>query len=58
MLYIRDSVLLLLSSRTFNNISPVAGKIKLRNEVLKIINNTLASAGQVHTLYFGEFVIQ
>lgn len=55
---IRDSVLLLLSSKTFNDISPVAGKIKLRNEVLKIINNSLAGAGQVHTLYFGEFVIQ
>ncbi|MFH1035769.1 MAG: flagellar basal body-associated protein FliL [Pseudomonadota bacterium] len=55
---IRDSVLLLLSSKTFADISPVAGKIKLRNEVLKIINNTLGGAGQVHALYFGEFVIQ
>ncbi|MBI4797695.1 MAG: flagellar basal body-associated FliL family protein [Desulfarculus sp.] len=55
---IRDSVLLLLSSKTFNDISPVAGKIKLRNEVLKIVNNTLGGAGQVHALYFGEFVIQ
>lgn len=55
---IRDSILLLLSSKTFNDISPVAGKIKLRNEVLKIINNTLGGAGQVHALYFGEFVIQ
>lgn len=55
---IRDSVLLLLSSKSFNDISPVAGKIKLRNEVLKIINNTLGGAGQVNTLYFGEFVIQ
>lgn len=55
---IRDSVLLLLSSKTFADISPVSGKIKLRNEVLKIINNTLGGAGQVHALYFGEFVIQ
>jgi len=55
---IRDSILLLLSSKSFNDISAVAGKIKLRNEVLKIINNTLGGAGQVHALYFGEFVIQ
>lgn len=55
---IRDSVLLLLSSKTYNDIASVAGKLKLRTEILKIINNALGSGSQVHELYFSELVIQ
>jgi flagellar FliL protein len=55
---IRDSILLLLTSKSYADISPVAGKIRLRNEVLKIINRALAGAGSVHAVYFTEFVIQ
>ncbi len=55
---IRDSILLLLTSKSFADISTVAGKIRLRNEVLKIFNRILGSAGAVHAIYFTEFVIQ
>lgn len=55
---IRDSILLLLTSKSFADISTVAGKIRLRNEVLKIFNRILGSVGAVHAIYFTEFVIQ
>ncbi len=55
---IRDSILLLLTSKTYAEISQVAGKLKLRNDILRIINQALGPAGQVHAVYFMEFVIQ
>ena len=55
---IRDSILILLTSKTYNDIAPVAGKIRLRNEVLKIINRFLGGVGSVHAVYFTEFVVQ
>ena len=55
---IRDAILLLLTSKSYNEISQVSGKIRLRNDILKIINQALAGAGQVHAVYFVEFVIQ
>lgn len=55
---IRDSILLLLTSKTFEEISTVAGKLRLKNEVLKIINRSLGGQFSVHAVYFTEFVIQ
>jgi flagellar FliL protein len=55
---IRDSILLLLTSKSYSDIAPVAGKIRLRNEILKIINRSLLGAGSVHAVYFTEFVVQ
>lgn len=55
---IRDSILLLLTSKTFEEISTVAGKLRLKNEVLKIINRSLGGQTTVHAVYFTEFVIQ
>jgi flagellar FliL protein len=55
---IRDSILLLLTSKTYAEIADVAGKIRLRNAVLKIINDNVIGAGSVHAVYFTEFVIQ
>jgi flagellar FliL protein len=55
---IRDSLLLLLSSKNYSDISTVAGKVRLRNEVLKIVNRALAGTQGVHAVYFTEFVIQ
>jgi flagellar FliL protein len=55
---VRDSILLLLTSKSFADISPVAGKLKLRNEVLRSINNTLGGGQGVHAVYFTEFVVQ
>jgi len=55
---IRDSILLLLTSKAYQDIAEVAGKIRLRTEVLAIFNRYLAGAGSVHAVYFSEFVIQ
>lgn len=55
---IRDSILLLLTSKSYADISSVAGKIRLRNEVLQIINRALKGVGDIHAVYFTEFVIQ
>ncbi len=55
---IRDSILLLLTSKSYADIATMAGKIRLRNEVLQIINRALAGKGSVHAVYFTEFVVQ
>lgn len=55
---IRDSLLLLFSSKTSEELATTQGKLKLRNEVLKTINNIMGSAGTVKEAYFLEFVIQ
>ena len=55
---IRDSILLLLTSKAYADIASVAGKIRLRNEILSIINRTLGAKAGVHAVYFTEFVIQ
>lgn len=55
---IRDSLLLLLSSKTYEDLAPVSGKIKLRNQVLSIVNRSLGGGDGVHAVYFSEFVIQ
>jgi flagellar FliL protein len=55
---IRDSILLLLTSKTYADIASTAGKIRLRNEILQGINRSLGALGSVHTVYFTEFVIQ
>jgi len=54
----RDSILLLLTSKAYADIASVAGKIRLRNEILSIINRTLGAKAGVHAVYFTEFVIQ
>lgn len=55
---IRDSILLLLTSKSYADISTMAGKLRLRNEVLKNINRALIGKGSVHAVYFTEFVVQ
>ena len=54
---IKDSILILLSSKTFKDIYTVEGKFKLRDEITTRINRFLVT-GQVRSIYFTEFVIQ
>ena len=54
---IKDSILLLLSSKNFNDIYTVHGKIKLREEII-IRVNTFIKHGIIRNVYFTEFVIQ
>ena len=54
---VRDSILMILPSKRFEDISPVAGKIALRDEILKTLNGFLAR-GEITNIYFKEFVVQ
>jgi flagellar FliL protein len=52
-----DSILLLLSSKSFDDIYTVQGKFKLKDEITTRINRFLVT-GHVKDVYYTEFVIQ
>lgn len=54
---IRDIIIRTFSSKTFEEISTLKGKDKLKDEVLDKINESL-SDGQVKNVYFTDFVVQ
>lgn len=54
---VKDSVLVLLSSKTFEEVYTVQGKFKLRDEIISRTNSFLKT-GKVKNIYFTEFVIQ
>jgi flagellar FliL protein len=54
---IRDTILLLLSSKTFDDIATFRGKTKLRNEITSRLNAVLPPAS-IKKVYFTEFVVQ
>jgi flagellar FliL protein len=53
----KDSLLLLLSSKTFSEISTMDQKIELKNEIMERLNQ-IVGKGKVKNIYFTEFVIQ
>jgi flagellar FliL protein len=54
---LRDTILLLLSSQLFDEISTVEGKLELKQALFSRINQVLGG-GAVHRIYFTEFVVQ
>ena len=54
---IRDVVLMILATKTYDDVSTSDGKISLRNQVMGKIN-TLMTKGRVNNIYFTEFVVQ
>ena len=54
---IRDIIIRTFSSKTFEEVSTLKGKDKLKDEVLDKINENL-SDGQVKNIYFTDFVVQ
>jgi len=54
---ITDSILLLLSSKLFEDVYSVQGKFTLKNEIAARVNSFLA-LGKVKEVYFTEFIIQ
>lgn len=54
---IRDSIITLLSSKSYSDVGSVSGKYQLRDEIAARINLIL-SKGKVKSVYFTEFVIQ
>lgn len=54
---VTDSILVLLSSKTFEDVYSVQGKFKLKDEITTRVNRFLV-IGHVKDAYFTEFVIQ
>ena len=54
---ITDSILLLLSTKLFEDVYSVQGKFTLKNEITARVNPFLVS-GKVKEVYFTEFIIQ
>ena len=54
---LRSNIILLLTSKTYTQVATMAGKIKLRNQIIRAINKVLTK-GKVYSLYFTDFVIQ
>ncbi|SFM47578.1 flagellar basal body-associated FliL family protein [Thermodesulforhabdus norvegica] len=54
---IRDTILLILSSKEFDDISTVGGKLALKKEIMTKLNSILTT-GRVLNIYFTEFLVQ
>jgi flagellar FliL protein len=54
---VTDSILVLLSSKSFEDVYSVQGKFKLKDEVTTRVNRFLV-VGHVKDAYFSEFIIQ
>lgn len=54
---IRDAVLVLLSTKTLQDIQDVQGKNQLKDEILTAVNKQITT-GKVTKIYFTDFVVQ
>lgn len=54
---VRDTIILLLSSKTFNELSSMDAKIQLKDEIVKRLNQIMGGAS-VLRVYFTEMVVQ
>ena len=54
---VRDKILMILPSKTFNDVRNLGGKTALKNEIMDELNSFLQNGG-ITNLYFQEFVVQ
>jgi flagellar FliL protein len=54
---LRDTILILLSSQTLNDINSIEGKLELKHEILSRMNQILGN-DTVRKIFFTEFVVQ
>ena len=54
---VRDSILMILPSKRFEDISTIQGKTALRDQILETINGFLGQ-GKITNIFFKEFVVQ
>lgn len=54
---IKDSILLLLATKSFESIQTAEGKLMLKNEIITRLNRFL-STGVIQNLYFTNFIVQ
>lgn len=55
--HVRDKILMILPSKTFNDIKTFEGKMSLKSEIMNGLNSFLKE-GKISNLYFEEFVVQ
>lgn len=54
---IRDTILMLMTSKTSEDVKDVGGKLKLQDEIVSRVNHYF-SKGKIKAVYFTEFVMQ
>ncbi|MCF6173783.1 MAG: flagellar basal body-associated protein FliL [Campylobacteraceae bacterium] len=54
---IRDIIIRILSSKTFEEVSTMKGKSRLKDEIVNKINNVLAD-GRIRDVFFTDFIVQ
>ena len=54
---VKDSILMILPTKQFADISSVDGKVALRDEIIAALNANLTN-GKISNIYFKEFVVQ
>lgn len=54
---VRDIIIRVLSSKTFEEVSTMKGKDRLKDEIVNKINDVLAD-GQIKNIFFTDFVVQ
>jgi flagellar FliL protein len=54
----RDSILLLLSSKTVKDVSTLEGKLALRDEIRRLVARTIGAPERQPVIYFTDFFIQ
>ncbi len=54
---VRDAILMILPTKTYDEVGTTEGKIALRSEVMEKINS-LMTKGRINNIYFTEFVVQ
>lgn len=54
---IRDAIISLLSSKSFDDVADVKGKVKLRKEIILRLNDILGD-GAVTQVFFTDFIVQ
>ena len=55
---IRDSILMIIPTKRFEDINSVEGKIALSDEIMTKLNSFLKDGSSITNIYFVEFVIQ
>jgi len=55
---VRDIVITILSSKTIEEVSTLKGKERLKEEILKKLNEEVIVDGSIKNIFFTEFVIQ
>lgn len=53
----KDTILTLLSSKTYADVGSLEGKLQLRAEIISMLNQYLIS-GSITNIYFTEFIVQ